>query len=59
MEASIQGFMQGSSMDKRVMDASQGDKVTAHGSILLGTNANLNLSKSVQISGWIGKYPYP
>ena len=40
-----------------MIDASGADKVTPHGSILLGTNAILNFSRSAQIAGWKAQYP--
>ena len=40
-----------------MIDASGADKVTAHGSILLGTNAILNFSRAAQIPGWKAQYP--
>ena len=40
-----------------MIDASGADKVTARGSILLGTNAILNFSRSAQIPGWKAQYP--
>ena len=40
-----------------MIDASEADKVTGHGSILLGTNAILNFSRSAQIAGWKAQYP--
>lgn len=39
-----------------MIDASGADKVTNHGSILLGTNAILNFARSAKI-GWKSQYP--
>ena len=40
-----------------MIDASGADKVTAHGSILLGTNAILKFSRSAQLPGWKAQHP--
>ena len=55
MEANAQGHVDESSID-RVIDASGADRVTAHGSILLGTNAILNFARSAKM-GWKSQYP--
>ena len=55
-EAHSQGLINDSSIS-HVIDASGADKMTAHGSILLGTNAILDFSRSAQIPGWKAQYP--
>ena len=55
-EAHGQGLIKDSSIS-HVIDASGADKVTAHGSILLGTNAILNFARSGKLDGWKAQYP--
>ena len=55
-EAYRRGLIKDSSIS-HVIDASGADKVTAHGSILLGTNAILNFARSGKLDGWKAQYP--
>ena len=54
-EAAVQGLIEDSKVDHTI-DASGADKVTPHGSVLLGTNAIFDTARSAEVHDWDSGY---